>query len=254
MSAIRYELARLRTVRTTWLAAFGVLALGAAATWVEARDFNAVPARAGEAAQLITSGAGASTPLAVMAVVFLAVRSCTREHRAVSLPSLLIALPRRTRSLVGKALVTALVAAGVAVAGLVVNASVAAAEFGPGFQSLVWDQVPAPRLLAGYVGYVVLAALFGLGVGVVTRGSAAAAVALVALPLAVEPLAARAAELAVPAPYRDWVRYLPFNAADRMLAIGGGGGLSPTAGALTFGAWTLAALLLAVVVFARRDA
>lgn len=254
MTAIRYELARLRTVRATWATALGVLAVGAAATWVEARDLGAVPVRAGDAAQVITSGAtGAATPLAAVVVAFAAVLSCAREQRAGALPALLLALPKRTRALVAKAAVAAGLAGAVAVLGLAVNAVVAAAVFGPEFRALVWDQVPAPRVLGGYVAYLMLAAVFGLAVGVLTRGSAVAAGLVALLPLAVEPLVARAADLALLEPYREWVRYLPFNAADRMLSAGGSG-LSPSAGLATFGAWAAGAFLVAAVVYARREA
>lgn len=254
MTAIRYEWARLRTVRATWGTAFGVLAVGAAATWTEARELGATPVHAGAAAQVLTSGAaGAATPLAVLVVVFAAVLACAREQRAAALPTLLLALPHRTRALAAKAVLTGLLTALVAVAGLTVNAVVAAAVFGPDFRALVWDQAPAPRVLAGYVLYLALAACLGLAVGVLTRGAAVAAVLLAALPLALEPLAARAAELAWGDRHQEWVRYLPFNAADRMLSVGGSG-LSPNMGALVFGGWTAAALLLAALAFARREA
>lgn len=254
MTAIRYELARLRTVRATWGAAFGVLAVGGAATWVESRDLGEVPVRAGDAAQVITSGAaGAATPLAVLVVVFAAVLSCTREQRAAALPTLLLTLPRRGRALAAKAVVTAGLAAVVAVLSLAVNGMVAAAVFGPEFRGLVWDQPPAPRVLLGYVVYLALAAALGVAIGVLTRGSALAAGLLAAVPLVIEPMVERAAGLALPERFQDWLAYLPFNAADRMLATGGSG-LTARDAALVFGGWTAGALLLAAFAFARRDA
>ncbi len=254
MTAIRYELTRLRTVRATWATALGVVAVGAAATWVEARDLEEVPATAGHAAQVITSGApGAATPLAAVVVAFAAVLSCGREQRGANLQTLLLTLPRRGPALAAKAVVTAVLAGCVAVLGLAVNALVADAVFGPAFRDVGWSHVPVPRLLAGYVIYLVLAAVLGLAVGVLTRGSAAAAVAVAALPWTVEPLIGRAADVVLAEPYRDWDAYLPFSAADRMLSTGGPG-LAPGTGAFVFGCWTVAALLGAAVVFARRDA
>lgn len=254
MTAIRYELARLRTVRATWDAGFGVVAVGAAVTWVEARDLGAVPVRAGDAAQVITSGAaGAATPLAAVIVAFAAVLACRREQSKESLQTLLLALPKRTRTFAAKTVVTACLAGVAALVGLAVNAVVAAAVFGPGFRALVWDQVPAPRVLAGYVAYLVLVAVFGLAVGVLTRGAALAATLVAAMPLLIEPLLGRVADLALAERYQDWVAYLPFNAADRMLATGGPG-LSPTAGALTLVCWAGAAWLVAAAAFARREA
>jgi ABC-2 type transport system permease protein len=254
VTAIRYEMARLRTVRATWGAGLAVVAVGAAVTWVAARDLGAVPVRAGDAAQVITSGAaGPATPLAAMAVVFAAALACRREQRTASLQTLLLALPRRTRTLAAKTVVTAGFAGLAALVGLAVNALVAAAVFGPGFRALVWDQVPAPRVLGGYVVFLVLASVLGTAVGVLTRGSATAAVLVAALPLVVEPLIARAAELAPAGRYQEWIAYLPFNAAERMLATGGPG-LSPGTGALTFACWAGGVWVVAALVFARREA
>ncbi|WP_436790326.1 ABC transporter permease [Yinghuangia sp. YIM S10712] len=254
MTAIRYELTRLRTVRATWATAAGVLAVGAAATWVEARDLGATPAAADHAAQVITSGApGAATPLAAVVVAFAAVLSCAREQRRGHLETLLLVLPRRGRALAAKTVVTAVLAGCVAVLSLAVNALVADAVFGSEFRALAWDQVPVPRLLAGYVAYLVLAAVLGLAVGILTRGSAAAAVAVATLPWTVEPLVGRAADAVLAEPYRDWDAYLPFSAADRMLSTGAPG-LAPGTGAVVFGCWVAAALLGAAIVFARRDA
>ncbi|WP_436777167.1 hypothetical protein [Yinghuangia sp. YIM S09857] len=254
MTAIRYELARLRTVRATWGAAFGVLAIGAATTWVEARDLGTVPVEAGDAALVLTAGAvGSATPLAVLVVVFAAVLSCTREQRAAALPTLLLTLPRRSRVLAAKVAVSAVLGAFIGALGLFVNGVVAASVFGPEFRTLVWDQAPAPRVLLGYVVYLALAAVLGVAVGVLARGAAIAAGLLAAGPVLIEPMLGRVAGIALPERFQEWQAYLPFNAADRMLATGGGG-LTAREAALVFGGWTAAALLLAAVVFARRDA
>lgn len=254
MTAIRYELARLRTVRATWGAAFGVLAVGGAATWVEARDLGEVPVHAGDAAQVVTAGAaGPATPLAVLVVLLAAVLSCAREQRPTALPTLLLTLPRRSRLLAAKVVVSAALGAVVAVLGLAVNGVVAASVFGPEFRALVWDQAPAPRVLLGYVVFLAVAAALGVAVGVLARGAAIAAGLLAALPLVIEPMIGRAVGLALPERFQDWPAYLPFNAAARMLSTGGTG-LSAREGALVFGGWTAVALLLAAIVFARRDA
>jgi ABC-2 type transport system permease protein len=256
MTAVRYEWARLATGRGLWWSGLGTLAVGAATTWAGARELDALPVRAADAAQLVTAGTvGSTTPLAVLVVAFAAVLACAREQRAAALPALLIALPHRTRTLAAKVAVTAFLAVTVACVGVVVNAAVATARFGSGFRELAWDQAPVPRILLGYAAYLGLAACLGLAVGIVTRGSAIAAVGLAVFPLVLEPLAGRAAELTLAEPYRDAVRYLPFHAADRMLSVGDPAtGLSPGTGALTFACWTAAALLTAGLVFARREA
>ncbi|MGC0420350.1 hypothetical protein [Embleya sp. AB8] len=252
MSAIRYEFARARSLRATWWGALGLLALGAGATWVAVRQAGGVPIGSGAVAHLVTAGPG-RTPVLIPAIMLATALACAREQRRDVLPTLLLALPRRNRVFLAKVVGTALAAALLAVLAVAANVATARAVFGPTFPDNAALAAPAPRVLAGFVGYVVLAALLGLAVGVLSRGAPLLAVAAAALPAGAERLVAAAIRAGVPEAHRDLVRYLPFRAADRMLAVSGDG-LSPLVGAAVLGGLTLGCLAVAMITFARRRA
>ncbi|MGW1994606.1 hypothetical protein [Embleya sp. NPDC001921] len=253
MSAIRYELRRARSLRATWWGVLGLLALGAGATWVAARQAGAVPIGSGEVAHLVTAGPG-RTPVLVPAIMLMTALACAREQRRDALPTLLLALPRRGRVFLAKVVGTALAA--VVLAALAVGASVgtARAVFGPTFPDRAAIEAPAPRILAGFATYVLLAAVLGLAIGTLSRGTALVAVAAAALPAGAERLIAAAIEAGVPEAHRDLVRYLPFRAADRMLVVSDGGGLSPVTGGAVLAGVTLVLTVLAMITFVRRRA
>ncbi len=122
---------------------------------------------------------------------------------------------------------------------------------------------PTERMAAGTVGYVVITALIGLGLSWLFRNIPAALVIVLAMP-AIE-LALRAA-LALPWLERiaDWGRYLPFSAGAQMYAYSVAetegvpefmrNDLPPLTGAVVFGGFAAVILLLAYVLFRKRDA
>jgi hypothetical protein len=252
MSAIRYELARARTLRGTWWGALALLALCAAATWVAVRQAGAVPVGSGETVRLLTAGPG-RTPVLIPAVLVVVALACAREQRREALPTLLLALPRRTSVYTAKLVGTAVAAAAVAVLAVVVDAATARAVFGRMPAYTAWVEDPAPRILAGFVLYTMLAAVLGLAVGMISRGAPLIAIAVAALPLGAERLIASAVRAGAPQAYRDLVPYLPFRAADRMLAVSGTG-LTPLTGAAVFAGTTLVVTVIAMITFARRRA
>jgi hypothetical protein len=252
MSAIRYEFVRVRTLRGTWWGALALLGLSAAATWVAVRQAGAIPVGSGAAVRLLTAGPG-RTPVLIPAVLVTVALACAREQRREALPTLLLALPRRTRAYTAKLVGTALAAALLAVFTVAGNAAVARAVFGGMLPRTAWTADPAPRILAGFVAYTMLAAVLGLAIGVISRGAPLIAVATAALPLGVERLIASAVRAGAPQAYQDLVPYLPFRAADRMLAVSGGG-LTPLTGAAVFAGTTLAVTVLAMITFERRRA
>ncbi|MYW01667.1 hypothetical protein [Streptomyces sp. SID3343] len=252
MSAIRYELARARTLRGTWCGALALLALSAAATWVAVRQAGAVPVGSGEAVRLLTAGPG-RTPVLIPAILVTVALACAREQRREALPTLLLALPRRTRVYTAKLAGTALAAASIAVLAVATDAAVARVVFGGMLPRTAWTEGPAPRVLAGFVAYTMLAAVLGLAIGMISRGAPLIALAAAALPLGGERLIASAVRAGAPQAYQDFVRYLPFRAADRMLSVSGSG-LAPLAGAAVFTATTLVVTVIAMITFARRRA
>jgi len=252
MSAIRYELVRARTLRGTWWGALALIALAAGATWVAARQAGAVPVGSGGVAHLITAGP-VRTPVLVPAVLVAAALACAREQRRDALPAVLLALPRRNRVFAAKVAGAAFAGVLLAILALTADAAVARAVFGVMPPESAWTQGPAPRVLAGFVAYVALAAVLGLAVGTLSRGAPLVAVAVAALPLGAEALIASAVRAGVPQAGSDVVRYLPFRAADRMLAVSADGHAA-LAGAAVFAGLTVVVTALAMTVFARRRA
>ncbi|WP_406281530.1 hypothetical protein [Embleya sp. NBC_00896] len=252
MSAIGYELARVRSLRATWWGALALLALTAGATWVAARQAGSIPIGSGEVAHLLTAGPG-RTPVLIPAVMVAAALACAREQRREAMPTLLLALPRRNGVFFAKIVGTALFATLVAVLAVLANAGVARAVFGSTFPDTAAIEVPAPRILAGFVAYVLLAAVLGLAIGTLSRGAPLVAFAAAMLPVGGERLIAAAIRAGVPQANQDLVRYLPFRAADRMLAVSGDG-LAPIMGAAVFAGFTLVVTVLAMITFARRRA
>lgn len=252
MSAIRYELARARTLRGTWWGALALIAFAAGATWVAARQAGSIPVGSGGMAHLVTAGP-VRTPVLVPAVLITTALACAREQRRDAMPALLLVLPRRNRVFLAKAAGTALAGAFLAMLAVLADAAVARAVFGVMPPESAWTQGPAPRVLAGFVAYVLLAAVLGLAVGTLSRGAPLVAVAVAALPLGAEALIASAIRAGVPQAHADLVRYLPFRAADRMLAVSAGGP-APLTGAAVFAGLTAVVCALAMIVFARRRA
>jgi hypothetical protein len=252
MSAIRYELVRIRSLRATWWGALALIALAAGATWVAARQAGAVPIGSGEVARLVTAGPG-HTPVLVPVVILAAALACAREQRRDALPALFLALPRRGRTFLAKIATTALAGAAVAVLAVLASAFVARAVFGVPLPESAWTEPPAARILAGFVAYTMLAAVAGLAIGTLTRGAPLLAVAAAALPIGAERLLAAAIRAGVPQADPDLVRYLPFRAADRVLAVDGAS-LSPLTGLAVFAATTLVLTALALLTFVRRRA
>jgi hypothetical protein len=100
--------------------------------------------------------------------------------------------------------------------------------------------------------FTTLAAVLGLGVGMISRSSAAAISGLLVWWLVIENLIVAFADRLVS-------RYLPFTAGNRLLDFEPeesellGDLLSRPTGALIFGGYTLAALLIGIAMFRRSD-
>ncbi|MEQ4205359.1 ABC transporter permease [Actinopolymorpha sp. B17G11] len=264
IDALRFEWVRMRTLRSTyWLTGLALLLSAAVAgiiAWVMRDD----PIDAGQAGVILTGGT-AFSPLPFTAVFMgiIGVFAFGHEYRHGTILSTLTAAPRRTALVVAKCVVLAVwsfVAAAVSVG---LNWTVARALAG---QSLPVTDDPAGPALIGYLGYVVLWALLGLGLGSLLRNLPAAIVILLVVPLVVEPLISALALLPALESIRDFVYYLPFTAGNAMSqsvdpSAFGGGAESPfgdapgrATSAVTFTAWVAVILAPAIALFHRRDA
>ncbi len=102
------------------------------------------------------------------------------------------------------------------------------------------------QALGGSVLFVVLATLFGFGLGVLFKNSVLSIVLVVAIPAVAEP--------ALSGFLPDWIdRYLPFAAGSAMVSPGGTDQLSAWEGGGVFGLWAIALIVAASMVFERRD-
>jgi hypothetical protein len=196
--------------------------------------------------------------LAQFAVVAFGVLVITSEYATRMIHTTFIAMPRRGRVLLAKAL---LVGGAVFVVGLA--SSLAAFLVGqhvlrengydpPGYPDWTLDDGPAQRAVLGSALFLAAIALLSLGVGTILRHSAAAISVLLALlfvPLIIAPtLPEHARELVQKATPGAGFAVQQTVARDDAIPIGHWTGLGVTY------AWAAGGLLLALVVIRRRDA
>ncbi len=256
--ALRFEWVRLRTVRSTyWLLGMALLlnALIALAIGLATRSEES---RAFESDGLLLTGATQFVPLPFAAVFagIIGVLSVGHEYRHGTIRPTLTALPRRSVLIAAKLAVVAAVGALLAVASVALNWLVGLLTRGEP-PSLTGGATAAA--LVGYVAFVALWALLGAGATLLVRNVIGVIVALLVLPLIVEPLLSALSNV----PALDWltpiVRYLPFGAGSRMVATVdvsdfGGEQLGRVASGLVFAGLVALVLVPAWVLFERRDA
>jgi ABC-2 type transport system permease protein len=196
--------------------------------------------------------------LAQFAVVAFGVLVITSEYATRMIHTTFIAMPRRGRVLVAKAL---LVGGTVFLVGLA--SSLAAFLVGqhflsengydpPGYPEWTLDDGPAQRAMLGSALFLAAIALLSLGVGAILRQGAAAISALLALlfvPLIVAPtLPEHTRELVQKVTPGAGFAVQQTVARDDAIPIGAWTGLGVTA------AWAAGALLVALLLIRRRDA
>ncbi len=233
LNAIRYELLRLGTLRSTWLLLGGGLALQfvVASMYAGHTDMTARE-------RFVYSFTGITLLLVTLFPTAVAVSAFGHEYRHRTITTTVLTLRSRGRILAAKVL-TVIALAACAGVGVVAVTLLAGAMRG-GIPSELWR---VGQVLVAVVVYAVLCALVGLGVAAVTRNATIAMVAVIGFPTIVEVLLLIGTK--VPE------RLLPFLAASKMV--------SPASGNV----WTmpLPLLVLAVVflgaggvLLAQRDA
>jgi ABC-2 type transport system permease protein len=263
--ALRFEWTRIRTLRSTyWLTGLALLLSALVAgivAWVMRGDTIGV----GEGGIILTGGS-AFSPLPFTAVFMgiLGAFAFGHEYRHGTILATLAAVPRRGALAFAKCLVIAIWSLVVAAASVSLNWVVAWALAG---ESLALVDGAAGRALLGYLCYVVLWGLLGLGLASLLRNMPATLVILLVFPLVVEPVVSSLALLDAMAPVREYVHYLPFTAGNAMSQsvatpeFAGGGenpmfGEQPTrlVSGLTFTGWVALVILPALALFHKRDA
>jgi ABC-2 type transport system permease protein len=262
-SAIAYEIARLRTLRSTWwlLAISLVLSAGIAVALAFVAQNNDLGLNGQLSA--LTTGSGFFFPVPAILAGLVGVFSFGHEYRYGTIRAALSAIPSRTALLTAKVLVTAVWAAimgvlDLAVAWLAVQVVPDQDLFAAGF-----PMYPVGRVMLGFVLLLVLWSLCGLALSGLFRNLPAALVILLVFPLIGEQILSAILGLvdAFDA-IAWWMKYLPFGAGQAMLQIpsffegtpDGFYAASPLQGGITFAVFTTLLLIITGVLFHRRDA
>jgi ABC-2 type transport system permease protein len=238
--AVRAEVRKMLTVRTTYL-----LAAGAAAIAV----ITVLTAGGGQGVQ-------AGTPLAEqqsyfftslltrLVFVLVGIRVVTEEYRYGTITPSLLAAGSRGRLLVAKLVAAAGAAVGIALlaqATLVIALTVVSAQNGSSPTLTTGDAAAA----AGLLGAAALFAALGVGLGVLVRQPVPATVgAVVWLVLGEDLLHVR---------FGDAVEYLPGYAGLAMAAADGATSTGPLLGAAVLLGWVTVVALAGAAVLHRRD-
>ena len=239
--SMQAEWIKLWSLRSTWLTLLGVFAIGVPVIWAVA-SFSGDEVTTVESSWFYWTAVSAVMAAVVGVLIFTA----DAHHGVVAV--MLTSQPARFVIVVGK--VVTVMAIG-AVFGVV---SASAGILGALLAGVPWGS--ASDVVTGVpwaIGYTMLTALLGLGVGLLVRSTAFAIAAVVIWGYLIEGLLA----LVMPA---SAGRFLPFLAGDQMLAFGSPGittnaaVLSRTEGALVLGAYVAAVLLAGSLSFDRRDA
>lgn len=253
VDVVRLEWTKLRTVPSTFVALGLTLAIGlgisALVSALVSREYakNTPGVReTWDATGISTAGAS----LAQLAVAVLATLVITSEYATHEINASLVAVPRRLRLLLAKAVVVTVVA-------FVIGEITLFPSFFLG-QALISGHAPTaalgdPGVLRALVGgglYVTLVALFSLGLGTILRGTAATISTLVAVLFVLPGIAS-----ALPGSWRDPIlEYWPTQAGQQVATVVRlEHTLGPWTGFADLAAFVAVVLVLAAVRFERSD-
>jgi len=248
---IAFEWTKLRSIRSTYITLLISAVVTIGASVVVAHTVAAVPGPMPGSFSGLTASFLGYAEYTVIPVSVLAVLQFTSEYSTGLIRTTFAAVPRRWAVLAGKAAV-------VGAAALLIGEVLAFTCFAivqailsgrPRGVSLAEPGVPGAVLAAGFV--LCACALTALGLAAIIRhtpGAITAALAVIYL--------AGALCLSLPSPWKDDIgRFTMAFAASQVVALHPQAGLlSPGASMLVLAAWPAAALLVAGLVTARRDA
>lgn len=265
-AALRYEWYRLRTLRSTyWLVAVS-LVIAATLSGLIAWGFSGVEIfNEGPSyvlAAIATQGAAAGfAPLLIAYVMSIfGILTFGHEYRHGMIRATLTAVPDRLSVFAAKVTLTAVVAGTTALACTLLGL-LAARIF---FADIPMAGDDLTKILVGATLYSAMFALVGLALAAIFRNQIAAIVAVLLFPLIGEGIIRLV--LILPDAFNDIedaAGYLPFDAGAQMfvfldveeaLQIFGFDPQGAVGGGVTFGVFTTALLVLAAVLFVRRDA
>jgi ABC-2 type transport system permease protein len=236
------ELHKARTIRSPWLllAAAQLVVLIGAAGRLSNTD--------GRPDAALAVGSVAHVGLASLFPLVLGILAVAGEFRHQTITDTFLGTPRRGRVIVAKFLGYGLLGLGFGLVTALFAVLVTAVGMALGDHSLDWSNAELWRTLGGGVGWHVLFAMLGVGIGALIRNVTAAIAAALAWLALVEGLVAQLIG-------DDASRWLPFAAGGALGRLPGGlgGGLSQWAGGVLLAGYALAFAVAAVVSTARRD-
>ena len=247
-AAITSEWIKLRSLRSTWAilaltAVIGVVMSWVLATFVKTDPYDHLPFT-------VANSFSASTWLSTVLALVVGILMFTSEVQHGTISNAIAARPARWVTVAGKAVVAAGFGLAIGLFGMV-------ASIGAGLASGMdmGDTTGMGVTIAWSLLLTSCAAIFGIGVGMIIRHSAAAVSAMLVWALVVENLIRSVAPANVS-------RFLPFSAANGLLNIRSAGDtteslaarLSRPADALVFIAFTVTAMAVGTVLLYRRDA
>jgi ABC-2 type transport system permease protein len=268
IGALRYEWVRLTTLRSTWwlTGASIFVAGGVSYLWSLALNNNDAMRGLGRPAAfaaVLTQGASTSAiPLLVAYIMGLfGVFTFGHEYRHGMIRATLTALPQRSNVLAAKIIVTAAWAGLVAVICLALGALwgfVSGSEVN--FSVTVTG---VPRVMLGYVIYVIMFTLIGLGVAAIVRNQTGAIVIMLVVPLVLETVLRLV--IVVPDMFNSIqgiVQFFPFDAGGQMYVLFpvdfnapiGPLPLDPLPGGVVMSVFMLLVLAVGGTLFVIRDA
>lgn len=229
---------------------FAALGLGFSTFLADATIEPGTPAPPGGPSSLDPLGASlGGVNLAQLLVGTLGVLLAAGEYGTGMIRSSLAAVPTRWPVLAGKVVVLAGVVLAVLVPTTLLTFLGGQAILGDQGISLSDDGVL--RAVLGTAGYLAAVGVLGAALGSLLRTTAGALTSVVALLLVVPGVVSL-----LPESWSEWISpYLPSNAGQAFMSVGGSGDLlSPGAGAAVLAAWLVVLLGAALVLLRRRDA
>jgi ABC-type transport system involved in multi-copper enzyme maturation permease subunit len=267
-AALRYELMRIRTIRSTWWLTGLAFVVGVALTtlmsWAIWHDFTRHGVEAddldGLGAVVVTqlAATGELPSLVAFLLAMVGILAWGHEYRHGMIRASLTALRSRTAFWVAKYVVCVAWTVVVALATMLASGLVATAflhRWVTVFSAQTWGVIGRELV------YVVILTCLGMAFTAVTRSQAFALVALFLWPLLVEHLVELIFAL-VPGlrDHAELTRFLPFAAGNRLVDVlrsadsTFGDPLSPVGGGLVFGAVAVVLGVASFLLFHRRDA
>jgi len=258
--ALRFEVVRLRTLRSTWwLTAIALVISGLLGLPALSVKGDATVTDFGDA---LTGGGGGAVFLISILLSMLAIFATGHEYRYGTIRPTLSALPRRSTLMSAKVLV---VAGYVVVIGLlceVLRYAVSLIILGHRLSRLGLFPGPIGRVWIGTVMYTAVFALVGLALAALFRNIPAAIVTVIVLPLVAENVIRGLLSLHVFHSIRGFAKLMPFSSGAQVFRYtpvdSGGGGFTavpgPWAGFFIFAGFLAIVLTISWVLFERRDA